>query len=67
MAFDLVSYFKEGDAHGDAYFFGFCGTSNDTAIVIGKDDNGLVVEAGVKAAFTRGIEVITIGKCNELI
>lgn len=64
-AVDDVFYFKEWGAHGDAEGFGFVGAGDDAAIVIGEDDDGMVLQVRVEEPFAGYEEVVAVYESEE--
>jgi hypothetical protein len=56
---------KLWDAHPDAKRLGLVGASDDTAVIVGEDDNRLTVELGVKDPLTGGVEVVAIDEGKD--
>ena len=65
LGFLQVADFKPGRAHLDAQRFCFVAAGNGTAIVVGEDNNGLVVQIGTKDPLAAHIEVIAIDQCKH--
>jgi hypothetical protein len=55
-----ISEFEGREPHRNTESFGFFGTGNDTAIVIGQHDDGFALQQGLKDAFTRDVKVVAI-------
>ncbi len=53
-----------GFAHLDAEGFGFGGAGDDTAIVIGEDDECPAPQFGLKHSFAAGVEVVDIDQAE---
>jgi hypothetical protein len=48
------------DPHTDPQRFGFIGTSDDAAIIIGEDNDGFAIESWLKDPFTRDVEIVAV-------
>lgn len=60
MVLDEVAELKKGVAHFDAEFLGLVGACDDTAIVVGKHNDGPPHERRVEDPLAGRIEVVTI-------
>ena len=54
--------FKGRFAHGNAQCLGFVGPGDDTAVVIGQDHNGAILQPGIKNPLAGGVKIIAVNE-----
>ena len=57
---DERACFEEGNAHGDAEFFGFVTACNDASVVVAEYHNGMMEQPGLKKSFAGTIETVAV-------
>jgi len=57
-------YFENRDAKGDAQAFGHKATGNNTAVVVGQDDQRVVAQLRSEQLFTGSIKTGTVHQCE---
>jgi len=51
---------EEGNAHGDAEFFGFVTARNDASVVVAEYHNGMMEKPGLKKSFAGAVKTIAV-------
>jgi len=57
--------FEIGRSHGNTQGLGLVRASDNTAIIIGEDNNGFAVQLRAKQSFTGNIKIITINEGKD--
>ena len=60
LAFQLLTCLEIGGPHRNAEGPGFSTAGHDAAVVVGEHDDGFADQAGVKALFAGGVEVVAV-------
>ena len=65
MSPDEVIAFEKGGTHLNTKCFGFTGACDDTAIIVGEDNNRSPFQGRIKYSFAGHIEVVAVHKGKD--